>query len=143
MRTPASNDGGVIRSLEQIIIHFQSYRRFANLANIQMFHYSDMKSDLPATISALARFLGIHVTADDVRQMSRIAGFQNMRDNAAQFTPHADDGLYKSDENFFNKGVGGQWRDVLNAEDLALYDGRMSALLTAEDIAWLHHGAAS
>ena len=90
---------------------------------------------------SLSQFGKLHL--DFARSASRIAGFQNMRDNPAQFTPHADDGLYKSDENFFNKGVGGQWRDVLNAEDLALYDGRMSALLTAEDIAWLHHGAAS
>ncbi|MFP6697265.1 MAG: sulfotransferase domain-containing protein [Alphaproteobacteria bacterium] len=141
LRTPASRDGNMFLSLENIINHFQSYKRFKHLANIQMFHYSDMKSDLPAAISDLARFLAIHVTPDDIAQMSRIADFQNMRDNAAQFTPHADDGLYKSDENFFNKGVGGQWREVLNAEDLALYDERMSVQLPKEDIAWLHHGA--
>ena len=63
-----------------------------------------------------------------------------MRDNAEQFTPHADDGLWKSNEDFFKKGVGGQWRDVLNDEDLAIYDERLSTLLLADDIAWLHHG---
>ena len=37
--------------------------------------------------------------------------------------------------------TGDQWRVDLNADDLALYDERMSDLLPAEDIAWLHYGA--
>ena len=140
VRTPASNDGGVQRSLEQIIIHFQSYKRFEQLANIHMFHYADLKANLPAAVAAMAGVLGVNVTAEDITEISRLADFKNMRDNAAQFAPLADDGLWKSNENFFNKGTSGQWRDVLNAEDLALYDERMSTLLPAEDIAWLHNG---
>ncbi len=64
-----------------------------------------------------------------------------MRNNAAQFTPKAGTGMWKRDENFFHKGVGGQWRDILGSEDLALYDERLHGLLQVENIAWLHHGA--
>ena len=100
-----------------------------------------MKQDLPTTIAGLARVLEIEITQDDIAPMSRIADFQNMRKNAAQFAPNAKAGLWKSNEQFFNKGGNGQWREDLSAEDLALYDERMSDLLPAEDIAWLHHGA--
>ena len=141
VRTPASDGGGAARSLAQLINHYGSYKRFDHLANIHFFHYSDMKRDLPTAIAALARVLRIDVTEDDIAQICHIADFQNMRDNAAQFTPRAGSGFWKRDENFFNKGVSGQWRGILSAEDLAYYDERLSGLLPAEDIAWLHHGA--
>lgn len=137
---PASNDGSIARSLEQIIIHYQSFKRFDHLPNIHIYHYSDMKRDLPVTVAALARTLGIAITEDDILQISRIADFQNMRNNAAQFAPKAGTGMWKRDENFFNKGVNGQWQDILGAEDLALYNERLRGLLQVEEIAWLHHG---
>ncbi|MBT3533619.1 MAG: sulfotransferase domain-containing protein [Rhodospirillaceae bacterium] len=141
VRPPARNDAGASTSMEVIINHFKSYKRFEHLANIHLFNYGDMKRDLPAAVARLAHVLGIEVTEDDIGQIAQIAGFQNMRDNAAQFTPHADAGIWKSDENFFNKGTSGQWRDVLSAEDLALYDERLGTLLPPEDAVWLHHGA--
>ena len=140
VRTPPIKGGSVADSMEQIILHFQSFKKFEHLANIHLFHYSDMKGNLPAAVTRMASALGIDITAEDNTQISRIAEFKNMRDNAAQFTPHANDGLWKSNEDFFKKGVGGQWRDVLNDVDLAIYDERLSTLLSADDIAWLHHG---
>jgi aryl sulfotransferase len=140
VRTPARKDAGPITSMEIIINHFKSYKRFEHLANIHFFNYGDMKRDLPAAVTRLAQVLGIEITEEDIGQVSQIAGFQNMRDNASQFTPHADAGIYQSDENFFNKGTGGQWRDILSTEDLALYNERLGTLLPPEDIAWLHHG---
>ncbi len=140
VRTPAVNGGPATGSMENFILHFKSFKRFAHVTNIHFFHFAEMKRDLPATIASLARALGINVTDGDIAQMSRIADFQNMRNNAAQFAPQADSGVWKRDENFFNKGASGQWRDVLCAEDLAVYDERLSQLLPAKDIAWLHHG---
>ncbi len=138
---PAGNGGPASRSLERFVVHFKSFKRFSHLANIHFFHYADMKRGLPAAIAGLARVLGIEITQDDITQISRVADFQNMRKNAAQFAPDAKLGMWKSNEQFFNKGTGGQWRDDLSAEDLALYDERIRGLLPAEDIAWLHHGA--
>ncbi|MBC8240724.1 MAG: sulfotransferase domain-containing protein [Alphaproteobacteria bacterium] len=141
VQEPAGNGGAASGSLERFIVHFKTFKRFSHLTNIHFFHYSEMKRNLPAAIAGLARVLGIEVTQDDIAQISRIADIQNMRKNADQFAPDAKIGVWKSNEQFFNKGTGGQWRDDLSAEDLALYDERMSDLLPAEDIAWLHHGA--
>ncbi len=141
VQAPAGNGGPASGSLERFIVHFKSFKRFGHLSNLHFFHYSDMKRDLPAAVTGLARVLGIEITQDDIAQMSHIADIQNMRKNADQFAPDAKIGVWKSNEQFFNKGTGGQWRDELRAEDLALYDERMSELLSAEDIAWLHHGA--
>ena len=141
LSTSAANDTSVGRSLEGITLHYSSYRRFSHLPNLHFFHYADMKGDLPAAVARLAGTLGIEVTQDDIAQICGIADFQNMRENATQFTPYAGTGTWKRDETFFNKGVGGQWRDVVGGEDVAQYDERMLELLPAEDIAWLNHGA--
>ncbi len=141
VHAPAGNGGSASGSLERFIVHFKSFKRFGHLANLHFFHYSDMKRNLPAAIAALAGVLGVEVTQDDIAQISRIGDFQNMRKNASQFSPDAKTGIWKNNEQFFNKGTGGQWRDTLSTEDLALYDERMSDLLPAEDIAWLHYGA--
>ena len=62
VRTPARNDAGPITSMEIIINHFKSYKRFEHLANIHFFNYGDMKRDLPAAVTRLAQVLGIEIT---------------------------------------------------------------------------------
>ena len=137
---PTGEGVSATRSFAHLVAQFQGYKRFEHLGNIHFFHYSDMKRNLPAEIARLAHVLDIAVTADDIAQICHIADFKNMRGNAAQFTPYAGIGFWKRDENFFNKGVSGQWQDSLGSEDLALYDERLAALLGAEDAAWLQDG---
>ena len=40
---------------------------------------------------------------------------------------------------FFFKGTNGRWRDVLSAEEVALYEEKAGRLLTPACRAWLEH----
>jgi hypothetical protein len=44
VRTPPIKGGSVADSMEQIILHFKSFKKFEHLANIHAFHYSDVTS---------------------------------------------------------------------------------------------------
>ena len=46
-------------------------------------------------------------------------------------------------ERFLYKGTNNRWRDVLTAEDLALYEAAAAGTLTPELKRWLEEGAAS
>ncbi|MEZ4713748.1 MAG: hypothetical protein R3A44_41555 [Caldilineaceae bacterium] len=41
---------------------------------------------------------------------------------------------------FFFKGTNGRWKDVLSAEELALYEEKAAQVLTQECRAWLEQG---
>jgi aryl sulfotransferase len=41
---------------------------------------------------------------------------------------------------FFFKGTNGRWRDVLDADDLALYEEAKRRVLTPDCAAWLESG---
>lgn len=129
------------RSLETITNHYWSYRRYDHLPNLHFMHYADMKRDLHGNVAGLAQALKIDVSSSDIAEICRIAQFDNMRDNAAQFAPYAGTGMWKDDKEFFSRGTGGRWRGVLGAEDVAAYDARVLELLPAEHIGWLHDGA--
>lgn len=140
LHTSAEEGPSEARSLERITNHYQSFRRFDYLPNLHFMHYADMQSDLPGAVRGLARSLDIDVAPDDVAEICRIAQFENMRDNAARFTPYAGTGVWKDDKQFFNQGRNGRWRSVLSADDIAAYDARVQELLAADVIDWLHNG---
>ena len=128
-------------SLEAIVNHYQSYRRFGHFENVHFFHYSDMKRSLPAAIAGVADAIGVDVDEQDIEQISRLADFENMRGNAEQFAPGVTLKLWKSNQNFFNKGRNGQWRDVVGEADIARYENRIRSMLTADEVAWIHDGS--
>ncbi|MFT5014396.1 MAG: aryl sulfotransferase, partial [Dinoroseobacter sp.] len=41
---------------------------------------------------------------------------------------------------FYFKGTNGRWRDVLTAQDLALYEAAKARVLTPESAKWLEQG---
>jgi hypothetical protein len=51
--------------------------------------------------------------------------------------------LKEGAKTFFFQGTNGRWKDVLSAEELALYDGTAARVLTPECRAWLERGRAA
>lgn len=127
-------------NLESIVHHYKTFTAFANLPNIHMIHYADMKRDLSAEMARIAGVLGIIVPDPLLDQLVEAAGFANMKKKASQFAPGVGMDIWKDEAKFFNKGAS-QWRDVLGEDDLALYDKRISELLGEDDIAWLENGS--
>lgn len=128
-------------ALNALTHHLESFWPFRHLANIHLFHYSDMKRDPEGSIRAMAGAL--EIAADDVTVggIAKAVTFENMRANAGRFAPGGGTGVWKDDRRFFNKGKSAQWQNVLGETELALYRERMAELLPADAARWLERGS--
>ncbi|MFE9207283.1 sulfotransferase domain-containing protein, partial [Micromonospora sp. NPDC007230] len=68
----------------------------------------------------------------------RAATFDSMRGRAEALTPVA--AMWRDPKRFFNQGVSGQWRDLLDEDDLRRYEDRVAKLAEPDLIDWLHRG---
>ena len=138
--TPYSPGDSENYSLGAYIHHYKSYDRYLHLTNLHRFHYADMKRDRGTAMRGIAEALDIEVAEPVMAELIEAASFDNMKKKAEQFAPQSKEGTWKDIGRFFNKGGNAQWLDQLSAEDLALYDTQIEALLPSADIAWLHGG---
>jgi aryl sulfotransferase len=95
------------------------YRR---LENLHLLHYRDLRCDLEAEMRRLADFLGIRVSHDCWPALVSAAGFPAMRARADEVAPGAHLGDWTSNHAFFKCARLDEWRDVLTAENQALYE---------------------
>ncbi len=126
--------------LAHILRHYEAARALSDRPNVSLFHYADMKRDLPGTFDRLANLLGTKHPATRMQQLVQAATFDNMKDNAARYAPSGGKGFFKSDAGFFNSGTNGQWQTALTKEELEGYDAMMNAKLKPEERAWLENG---
>ena len=63
-----------------------------------------------------------------------------MRAHAAQVAPNAHQGTWRDNERFFNRGTSGQWRDLLDDDDLERYRQRVRAIGPSALVDWAHRG---
>jgi aryl sulfotransferase len=120
--------------------HTQSYWPYRDLDNVQLFHYSDMLVDLRGQILRLARYLGFDLSEEELGRITESATFDQMKKDMKPM-----DGLLRAafkggSDAFIFKGTNGRWREVLNAEDLALYEAAKERVLTPDCAAWLEQG---
>ena len=100
-----------------------------------------LPADLDLAIVAVPTQVHRAVAEPLLCELVAAAGFENMKQNAARFVPDPGRLTWKREEDFFAKGANAQWREVLTADDLALYDGRLAGLLPAGQAAWLNSGS--
>ena len=125
----------------QLITHFlQTCWEYRDLANVHLFHYSDMKRDLRTAIGAMANALKVDVGEELLSAMTKAASFEHMKKNAGSFAPQAGGDFWKQERDFFATGRSGQWKDSLSEEDLSAFDTRLAELLPAEQVNWLLNG---
>jgi aryl sulfotransferase len=126
--------------LAHILRHYKAALAQADRANVTLFHYADMKRDLPGVFAKVAGLLGVEHPAELMDQLVNAARFETMKNDAARYAPSGGKGFFRSDEGFFNSGENGQWRAVLTEDEVAAYDAVMAAHLTPEARDWLEHG---
>jgi len=120
-----------------------SYWRYRALPNIVFLHYADLTADLDGEMRRLSAALGIAV--DEARWPGLVAAarFDAMRAAAATTAPGSHVGEWKDNAAFFRKARQGEWRQVLDAESLALYEQVTRERLSPELKAWLERGRAA
>jgi aryl sulfotransferase len=108
--------------------------------NVALFHYADLTADLPSELLRLAGVLGIPCSPERARALAAEASLARMRERGADVAPTASQGTWKDVRAFFRSGGSGEWRDRLDAADLAAYEARVAALVGPDLAAWAHGG---
>jgi len=109
---------------------FQStYWQARHAENLLMVHYNDLKVDLDGEMRRIAAFLGIESQTEVWPRLVKTASFQAMKNDGTalmgdQFGAFFEGGA----DRFLYKGINGRWRDMMSADDLALYEAAASRM---------------
>ncbi|MEE6261739.1 sulfotransferase domain-containing protein [Plantactinospora sonchi] len=125
--------------LPTMLHHLDTFWQARHLPNVVLLHYDEMKADLDAVMRRLADRLGIEVPGDRWSALVRAAEFTEMKRRAQELAPEAV--IWRDPDRFFNRGVSGQWRDLLDDDDLRRYRERVYAVVEPELVAWIHQAA--
>jgi aryl sulfotransferase len=123
--------------------HARSYWDYRHLPNILFVHYNDLKADLDGEMRRIARFLEIEVPEAKWPMLVDAATFASMKRDSALLGSEMGMIFEGGADRFLYKGTNDRWRDVLTADDLALYEAAAARTLTPELKRWLEGGAAS
>ena len=86
----------------------------------------------------IAGRLGIEIPDARWPALVQAATFESMKRTPETLVPTA--GILKSDAAFFRRGTSGAGREVLDAEELAIYQARVAGLGPPGLLAWLDRG---
>lgn len=107
--------------------------------NVMLVHFNDLKADLGGEMRRVAGFLDIAVPEADWPQAIERCTFEAMQNQDSRLGP-LDKMFEGGTKSFIFKGTNGRWRDVLDADDLALYEEAKQRVLTPECAQWLERG---
>jgi hypothetical protein len=130
-----------ISSLLGVLHHLQTFWDAPDGVDVVMLHYDDLRADLEGQMRALAERLGITVPEWRWPLLVKAASFEEMRARAALTAPNVYDRIWFDNQRFFHRGRSGQWRDLLNDDDLGRYRARVSAIGHSDIVNWVHRGS--
>lgn len=134
---PTTKGGTDDTTLAAIVEHFQSFRRWAHLPNIHLFHYATMQRDLAGQVARLNEILG---TGRDAALLARITAateFSAMKESASRHLRSDDESPFKDELEFFATARSGKWQGRLDDGQMARFDKALAALLEPTDAHWL------
>lgn len=128
--------------------HASTWWDFRQLPNILFVHYNHLQDDAPGQIRRIAAFLDLPIDDGSVARVAQETTIDAMRNRAlkqeqeaAQTSEEKPKPAFRHGaRSFFYKGTNDRWRDVLNDEDLQLYEAAAERELTPECRAWLERG---
>lgn len=123
--------------------HTQTWWDFRHLDNILFVHFNDLLVDLEGEIGRVAAFLDMAVTADQIQTVAQAVSFTALKRRATADPQAAKDTWREGMATFFNKGTNGRWRNILSAEEVAMYEKTATKVLTPDCKRWLELGRAA
>ena len=127
--------------LSHVMHHLRLAWERRHLPNVHLFHYADLRADLPGQVHRLAGVLGIDCSPEHAGELARLASLEAMRARATDTTPEASMGVFTDPARFFRRGRSGDGAAMMTARELARYDERVAQL--AGDpalVSWIHGG---
>ena len=129
------------------LYHTASWWRFRHLENIAFVHFADLLADLPGEIARVAAHLGIDASPATIAAAARAVSFEALRRDMAAAGPLPEERAAsiwnRGLDTFFFKGTNGRWREVLTADELAMYARAKARCLTLDCAAYLEGGRAA
>lgn len=130
-------------SVASVTRHYLSFKRWAHLPNIHVFHYADLKRDPEAQIGRMQAALGTGGGAELARAVAAATSFEKMREKADVYNPAQKPGTFTDAAGFFHSGSDRKWQGRLSPADMERYAERIGALLPKGDVRWLEEGGAA
>lgn len=131
------NDDTLI-GLPALCHHLSTFWQARDEPNVVLLHYDELKSDLEGQMRGLAARLGIEVAEQSWPELLHAAGFDAMRGRASELAPEIT--LWRDPRRFFHRGTSGQWRELLDGDDLRRYEARVRELFEPDLARWVHRG---
>lgn len=120
--------------------HCKTWWEFRHLPNIEFFHYSDMLEDLEREMRRVAAYIGVDVPEAKWPEVVDACRFESVKKDPQKVVGDMDFAFKGGAQTFINKGTNGRWRDVLSADELALYREAMDRVLDPDCANWLENG---
>jgi len=133
-------DAPVSPGLRALVHHLTTFWEARECPNVVLLHYNDLKTDLEGQMRRLATRLDLKISEEVWPELVRAATFEEMRNHADKIVPNATAAIWYDNARFFHKGTSGQWQQLLEAEDVRLYDARVRELAQPDLVAWMHKG---
>jgi aryl sulfotransferase len=94
-------------------------------------------ANLEGEITRIAAYLNISLAQDALGAIAQAVTFDAMRERALNNDRGKPSAFTEGAKTFFFKGTNGRWKEVLSAEEVALYEEKAAQLLTPDCRAWL------
>jgi aryl sulfotransferase len=127
-------------NLAMVLHHLHLAWRHRAEPNVAIFHYADLRADLPGELRRLAAAVGIELSAARAAELAGEASLERMRARAADVVPGASLGQWRSVEAFLRAGSAGEWRERVSEAHLDAYHRRVAELVPPDLAAWVHGG---
>ncbi len=124
--------------LSLLLHHLETFWNVRDEPNVIILHYDEMLDDLDGQMRGLAARLGIDVPEEMWPQLVAAARFDSMKERADATAPEVEKNLWLDNSRFFNRGTSGQWREVLNDDDVERYRKRVAELASPGLARWVH-----
>jgi len=121
----------------------RSWWAIRRLPNLALFHFEDLKRDLPGQIRRMAAFLEVPVAEARWDDITLHCSFDWMKQNASKAAPLGGAFWDGGGASFIHKGTNGRWRDVLTAAEVAEYEERALKELGPACARWLASGGSA
>jgi hypothetical protein len=127
-----------VSGLGGLVRHSETFWERRDEPNVHLFHYGDLRADLPGQMGRLADALGVDAPTDELVEAAR---FENMKARADELVPNSDTPFWNDNSQFFDKARTGGWRELIDDADLPRYEAAVRAATADQELAaWLHAG---
>ena len=110
--------------------HVLSWWEHRDDKNVLFLKYEDMKKDLVECVSKIASFIEADISSDVITKIAHQTTFDNMKRNPLANSPYTQEETDRSEIDFMRKGIVGDWKNFLTAEQSSEIDALCVSRLT-------------